>query len=318
MAIRKTVVPNASHSGHSFPDSALAHQLLDTLQGIEIGASDHNSFHLPGCINVANEDQIEFYRNSQIVMNGCYVEIDVFDDGETLATFADGSQDYIISSHMFEHLANPIKALLRWVQVIKAGGYIFMIVPQRDAAPGDVGRELSTYAEWYQAYTEGWTPETAPEERTRAAGGPRGHYFVYSATSLMNLISSVCQDLGMRLEIVSIEDPDKKAGNGFTLVYKVLEQVVLLIPVGGEGISASGSLRAPTDYELHPAILNEDGSIASTPLNISRTMPNGDPIVLTADGYKAIPLSDFHDQDRVDTVVTESVAPKKRKTKAAK
>lgn len=236
---------------------------------------------------------------------------------------------------MFEHLCNPMKALLRWVQVIKEGGYIFMIVPQRDAAANDVGRELSTYEEWYQACTEEWTPETAPQERTNAAGGPRGHYFVYSAETLQSFIKNLCMwDYGaINWELVAVEDPDKKAGNGFTLVYKVLEQVVLSpdphenmyqnaigvwIPVGGEGISASGSLRAPTDYELHPAILNEDGSIASTPLNISRTMPNGDPIVLTADGYKAIPLSDFHEQDRVDTVVTESVAPKKRKTKAAK
>ena len=36
----------------SFPDSELAHRLLDHLFGIEIGGSEHNSFHLPHCLNV--------------------------------------------------------------------------------------------------------------------------------------------------------------------------------------------------------------------------------------------------------------------------
>lgn len=221
MAIREVTVEGATHQNINFKDHSLAHALLNERTGIECGASSHNSFHLPGSINVAPNEQVEYYRDSQIVVNGKYAEIDVFDDAETLTNFENDSQGYIIHSHMFEHLPNPIKALLTWNRVVKDGGYVFMIVPQRDAHPADVGRELTTWEEWINAYIYSYTPETIPAERTEAAGGHRGHYYCYCCESLKALITQAIQYLGLNWELIAEEDPDKKVSNGFTLVYMV-------------------------------------------------------------------------------------------------
>lgn len=42
---------------------------------------------------------------------------------------ADASLDFIFSSHVFEHLANPIGHLLRWKSKLKDGGIVLAVVP---------------------------------------------------------------------------------------------------------------------------------------------------------------------------------------------
>jgi predicted SAM-dependent methyltransferase len=40
------------------------------------------------------------------------------------------SFDFIYSSHCVEHLENPIGALLRWIALLKPGGYLVVVVPE--------------------------------------------------------------------------------------------------------------------------------------------------------------------------------------------
>ncbi len=40
--------------------------------------------------------------------------------------------DFIISSHVIEHIANPIKALNEWVRVLKKDGIMILILPHKD------------------------------------------------------------------------------------------------------------------------------------------------------------------------------------------
>ncbi|RLA07414.1 MAG: methyltransferase [Gammaproteobacteria bacterium] len=40
--------------------------------------------------------------------------------------------DFIISSHVIPHLANPIKALKEWVRVLKEGGHMLISIPHKD------------------------------------------------------------------------------------------------------------------------------------------------------------------------------------------
>ncbi len=222
MAIRSvTVDPSGGKHKTTFKDSTLAHDLLDNITGIELGCSDHNGFHLPGSINVAPDEQVEFYRQSQIDTNGKYAEIDVFDDGETLVTFSDNSQGYVLSSHVIEHLPNPIKCLMTWNRVCKDGAYIYITAPLRGSHPPDKDRDFTSWGDWKAAYDFQWTPETVPWMLTAAAGGPRGHYGVFTCETLKSLIADTCREFDLDWELVAEEDPDKKVGNGFTLVYKV-------------------------------------------------------------------------------------------------
>lgn len=41
--------------------------------------------------------------------------------------------DFLISSNCLEHIANPIRALLEWITVIKPNGYIFLCIPKKES-----------------------------------------------------------------------------------------------------------------------------------------------------------------------------------------
>jgi SAM-dependent methyltransferase len=49
------------------------------------------------------------------------------------------SLDYVYSSHCLEHLSEPIEALQRWIDVIKPGGYLYLVVPDYDLYEGGNG-----------------------------------------------------------------------------------------------------------------------------------------------------------------------------------
>jgi SAM-dependent methyltransferase len=50
-----------------------------------------------------------------------------------LGGIADGSYDFILSSHVLEHIANPVRALMEWIRVLRIGGVLVLVVPHRDA-----------------------------------------------------------------------------------------------------------------------------------------------------------------------------------------
>ena len=61
------------------------------------------------------------------------VSPDVIDDAQTLASFADGSQDFVIAAHIVEHMRDPIGALASWLRVLVPGGLLYLIVPDKRA-----------------------------------------------------------------------------------------------------------------------------------------------------------------------------------------
>lgn len=42
------------------------------------------------------------------------------------------SYDFVLSCHMLEHAANPLKVLLEWKRVLRSGGVLVILVPHRD------------------------------------------------------------------------------------------------------------------------------------------------------------------------------------------
>jgi SAM-dependent methyltransferase len=63
------------------------------------------------------------------------------------------SFDYIISSHNFEHLPNPINFLQGCEKVHKPRGYLSMTLPDKRACFDDF-RPISTLGSWLDAYLE--------------------------------------------------------------------------------------------------------------------------------------------------------------------
>lgn len=87
--------------------------------GIEIGAH-----------NLPIKGIRPFYVDRFLEYAGSKCLADVISDG-TVLPFHEKSLDYIASSHLIEHLPNPILALSEWCKLLRPGGVIFMVVPDR-------------------------------------------------------------------------------------------------------------------------------------------------------------------------------------------
>jgi SAM-dependent methyltransferase len=45
--------------------------------------------------------------------------------------FCDNSLDYVATSHVLEHVANPLQALNEWARVLKPGGIVYAVIPDK-------------------------------------------------------------------------------------------------------------------------------------------------------------------------------------------
>lgn len=59
------------------------------------------------------------------------VEPHILDDAETLSQVEDNKYDFLIAAHVIEHMKNPLSSLEQWCRVVKPGGLIYMIVPDK-------------------------------------------------------------------------------------------------------------------------------------------------------------------------------------------
>jgi len=79
-------------------------------------------------------------RTTQKIINvdNCESNLDKPADTESYVTdatnlffAADETLDFVCSSHLLEHLANPLKAIVEWKRAIKEGGIIYVGVPDK-------------------------------------------------------------------------------------------------------------------------------------------------------------------------------------------
>ncbi len=109
--------------------------------------------------------------------------VDVIDDGERLATIAEGSQDFIVANHFLEHCENPIGTIETHLGKLKPGGVLFYAVPDKrytfdfrrpvvtlehmvaDYVEGPEGSRGEHYEEWSRLVL---VEEAEPEEQTLA------------------------------------------------------------------------------------------------------------------------------------------------------
>jgi ubiquinone/menaquinone biosynthesis C-methylase UbiE len=132
---------------------------------------------------------------------------------------ADQSEDFVLSSHVVEHLPNPVAAFIEWHRVVRDGGYVFMIVPIKGVLPEDGPRELTTLDELIGCYRKGYTVESHPLDGV--PGGRMGHYHTFTPDSLTDLVDWMRERGLCDWTLVAREDVDSKVGNGFTLAFRV-------------------------------------------------------------------------------------------------
>src|SRR5262245_1243176 len=157
-----------------FPQHWLAHELLDGLSGLEIGAAAHNPFGLK-TRNVARRERSEFYAEQQRAMGAEPARVDIWATADRIPV-GNRSEDFVLSSHVLEHLPNVVGALFEWYRIGREGGYVFMTVPLEDALPEDARRELTSLDHFIECYRQKLTVETHPTVGVPDAGMGHCHY----------------------------------------------------------------------------------------------------------------------------------------------
>jgi len=70
-------------------------------------------------------------------------------EGADLQVIPSDTYDFVLSSHMLEHAANPLRALSEWRRLLKPAGALILIVPARDGT-FDHRRPITTMAHLVQ------------------------------------------------------------------------------------------------------------------------------------------------------------------------
>jgi SAM-dependent methyltransferase len=99
--------------------------------GIEIGAL-HSPMPLPR--GRARARYVDRMTRGELALQypdlgAPLMNVDIITKSEALPEIADASQDFVVASHVFEHMQDPIGALAAYCRILKPGGVILLIVP---------------------------------------------------------------------------------------------------------------------------------------------------------------------------------------------
>lgn len=203
----------AIYHSKRFPESSLAHKLLDGLKGLEIGGSAHNAFGLD-TLNVdrlSHDDPhfLEVYGAEQMRLCDHIMPVDIVASGDNIPV-ADKSYDFVISSHVIEHFFDPIGAIKEWMRIARQ--YVYIICPQPHALESDRGKLITGLQELVFRHTAAVKPPHSDEHHTRWT---------------CDTFRQMCAAMGW--EVSHWQDPDDKVRNGFTVVIDCLASQPVVI-----------------------------------------------------------------------------------------
>jgi SAM-dependent methyltransferase len=120
-----------------------AHTLMFTGRGLELGGPSPlfgPRGYLPVYRHAGSLDNVNYARltrwegeitegNTFSFRDGAAHGIQLVHEATSLSSISADQYDFVISSHMLEHTANPIKALLEWKRVLRPGGALLLVLP---------------------------------------------------------------------------------------------------------------------------------------------------------------------------------------------
>ena len=151
------------------------------------------------------------------------IPVDHVDDAEALSSINDGSQDFVIASHVLEHMENPLLALRHWLRVVRTGGMLYLAVPSRehtfdharpvtefshlldDLRNGPESSRAAHYLEWMRLV--GRKSEEQAQRHLPALLDKRTsiHFHVWDAPGFFELLQRCRQELRLPFEVVVFE-----------------------------------------------------------------------------------------------------------------
>ncbi len=143
------------------------------------------------------------------------IQVDIIAYGDNIP-LPDASHDFVVSSHVLEHLPNPIKALLEWDRLVRPGGIIFMIVPHKEKTFDKHKARTSL-----QHIIEDFLTNNKALRKN-----PTGHDHCWITEDIVAEVNWMIDSLHLGWAIAEVQDVDDKAGNGFTMVIRKRENKV--------------------------------------------------------------------------------------------
>jgi SAM-dependent methyltransferase len=111
---------------------------FNQLNGCEIGGPTtlfypiYNNIKSCDCINYSSNTVWTGELTTDYVIPNKILGKQFIMDGTNLENISDNTYDFILSSNNLEHIANPLKAILEWKRVLRGGGLLLILVPQKE------------------------------------------------------------------------------------------------------------------------------------------------------------------------------------------
>lgn len=190
-------------------------------RGLELGAGSR-PFPIPPhavCYygDIRDQEQLSRYFDTG------NTALDGFIDAQTLEGVPAASQDFIISSHVIEHLEDPIGSIRATINALKPGGIFLLAVPDmekthdhlrpptplahliQDSRDGGRSTRLQAYEEHVRFVHPAITDETIPEDEVpnHVAGIERArmdvHFHCWTAAGFRELLEYCVRSMGFRI-----------------------------------------------------------------------------------------------------------------------
>jgi SAM-dependent methyltransferase len=190
--------------------------------GIEIGAL-HNPLKLPASAKVQYVDRMsvpDLRKHYPELENQKLVNVNVIDDGETLATFGDASLDFVVANHFLEHSENPVGTVKNFVRVLRGGGVLYIALPDKrfsfdkdrqvtsfehlmhDYEEGPAGSRMEHYRDWVVNVDKNQNP-TEIESRVKELNlrNYSIHFHVWAQKDMVTFFFTLIEQLSLPIEI---------------------------------------------------------------------------------------------------------------------
>lgn len=200
--------------------------------GVEIGAFKNP---IPG-IDPIYVDRYQDYANEPTLAS-------YYGDACELP-FLDSSLQYVATSHVLEHVANPLAGLCEWFRVIRHGGYIYMVLPDRKKT-WDHPRKLTEVSHMLEDY----------RNTTTQFDGIHIDEFVYGVDwKMYSPATDPSEETKARDELAAIYHRSMELGEEFNIHYHTFESqsAVELIDVGNRESIWPGKIEVIETVEDFP------------------------------------------------------------------
>ena len=207
---------------HGGPDPESARALLAKWflrgRGIEIGALAA-PLRLPRGARARYVDRAPtpaLHEQYPELARTALVEPDILDDGQTLATIAGASQDFVIANHFIEHCEVPIRAIGNFLRVLRPGGVVYLAIPDKTRT-FDRDRPVTPFSHLLEDEERGpefsraghfleWARyvDRAPDAEARARELMRRnysiHFHVWDKPAMVAFVNSLRVEAGLSFE----------------------------------------------------------------------------------------------------------------------